>query len=367
MKVESHSLNPNFIGTADPNNNAPNDYSGWQKVVAEYSKPDVRISIWQIINSIGGFFIGLTLIYFSLIYVGYWLSLLLAVPTAGLLMRIFIIQHDCGHGSTFKSRKANDIVGTICGTLTLTPYKYWRRSHAIHHAHHAQLEERGTGDIWTLTIDEYFASGKMKRMAYRIFRNPFFLFIIAPPINFMILWRFTVFESDSMKNQHRLSVWGTNCAIAGWIALGSLMIGFTNTLLVFLPVSAIASCVGVWFFYVQHQYEDTYWENVPEWDYTLAAMQGSSYYELPLVVQWFTGNIGFHHIHHLSPRIPNYKLQACHEENPLFQRVVKLTILSSLESMTLVLWDEEKQRLVTFREALQIQSQVSTSPSTVSA
>lgn len=335
-------------------------FDGWQKVVAKYSQPELSVSIWQIINSFGGLFLGLILSYFALIYVGYWLSLLIAIPTAGLLMRVFIIQHDCGHGSTFKSRRANDIVGTICGTLTLTPYKYWRRSHAIHHAHHAQLDERGTGDIWTLTVNEYFESPKARRIAYRVFRNPIFLFIIAPPINFIVLWRFTIFESEEMKNQHRLSVWGTNAAIAGWVAIGTALIGLQHTLMVFLPVSAIASCVGVWFFYVQHQFEETYWENVPKWDYTLAAMEGSSYYKLPKVIQWFTGNIGFHHIHHLSPRIPNYKLEKCHEENPLFQRVETLTISKSLETIPLALWDEEKDRLVTFKEALQIYTQGAT-------
>jgi len=334
-----------------------NAYNGWQKIVAQYAQPDVRISIWQIINSVGGFFLGLTVMYFSLIHIGYWLALLFSIPTAGLLVRIFIIQHDCGHGSTFKSKRANDIIGTVCGTLTLTPYKYWRKSHAIHHAHHAQLEERGTGDIWTLTIDEYFASSKIKRIAYRAFRHPLFLFVVAPPFNFLIMWRFAILEADSMKNQHRLSVYGTNCAIAGWLAVGTFLIGFYNTLLLFIPVSALASCVGVWLFYVQHQFEDSYWENQPEWDYTLAAMEGSSYYELPVVFQWFTGNIGFHHIHHLSPRIPNYKLQECHEENPLFQNVVKLTLASSLKTISLALWDEKSDRLVTFKEALQIHAQ----------
>lgn len=342
------------VKSQSSNNSA---YKGWQKIVAQYTQPDLKVSIWQIINSVGGFFLGLTVMYFSLIYAGYWLSLLFAIPTAGLLVRIFIIQHDCGHGSTFKSKRANDIIGTICGTLTLTPYKYWRKSHAIHHAHHAQLEERGTGDVWTLTIDEYFASSKITRIAYRVFRHPLFLFVIAPPLNFLILLRFALIESDEMKNQHRLSVYGTNCAIAGWLALGTLIIGFYNTLLLFIPASAIASCVGVWLFYVQHQFEDSYWENQPKWDYTLAAMEGSSYYELPVVIQWFTGNIGFHHIHHLSPRIPNYKLQECHEENPLFQNVVKLTLASSFKTVSLILWDEKSDRLVTFKEALQIHNQ----------
>ncbi|MEM7129221.1 MAG: fatty acid desaturase [Chloroflexota bacterium] len=329
-----------------------NLYAGWQKVVSEYQKPDIRTSIWQVINSYGGYFAGLSLMYFSL-SVGYWLTLLLSIPTAGFLMRIFIIQHDCGHGSFFKSRQANDIVGTICGTLTLIPYRFWRRSHAIHHSNHAELEERGTGDIWTLTIDEYIQSARWKRIAYRVFRNPFFLFIIAPTINFAILSRFT-YGVDWAKRAERISVHGTNLAIAGWLAAAVALIGLSATVGIVLPVVFFASGFGTFLFYVQHQFEETYWEHTPDWDFTLAALEGSSYYELPLVLQWFTGNIGFHHIHHLSPRIPNYKLQRCHEENVLFQQAPKLTLWSSLKTTSLALWDENQERLVSFREALEI-------------
>ncbi len=289
--------------------------------------------------------------------VGYWLTLLLAVPAAGFLVRIFIIQHDCGHGSFFKSRRANDTVGFLASLFTLTPYKFWRKSHAIHHAHHAELEERGIGDVWTLTVDEYMEAGWWMRLVYRVFRNPIFLFGIAPTVNFVILQRFAFGAQENWRNGERASVWQLNAAIVAWIALASLLWGLGTVMLIFLPIIVIAATVGTWLFYVQHQFERTYWEHTPHWDFTLAALQGSSYYQLPRVLQWFTGNIGFHHIHHLSPRIPNYHLQACHESHPLFQRVVHLTLRTSLQTVWLALWDEEGERLVTFREALAAQRQ----------
>jgi omega-6 fatty acid desaturase (delta-12 desaturase) len=285
--------------------------------------------------------------------------LLLAVPAAGFLVRIFIIQHDCGHGSFFKSRRANDITGTICSVFTLVAYKYWRRNHAIHHAHHAELEERGIGDVWTMTVTEYRQASWQKRALYRIFRNPLFLFSIAPTINFVILERVPFWTESGSHNRETASVWWTNAAIAGWIVAASAYLGFATVVMIYLPVIVIAASVGTWLFYVQHQFERTYWEHTPQWDFTLAALQGSSYYQLPGVLQWFTGNIGFHHIHHLSPRIPNYHLQECHEAHPLFQRVTHLTLASSLRTAWLALWDEEQQRLVSFRDALLAQRSVS--------
>jgi acyl-lipid omega-6 desaturase (Delta-12 desaturase) len=325
-------------------------YAGWQKLVAKYQQPDTRQSVWQVINSFGGLFLFWVLMYLGL-QVGYWLTVLLAVPAAGFLVRIFIIQHDCGHGSFFRSRRANDTVGTICGIFTLVPYKYWRKGHAIHHAHHAELEERGTGDIWTLTVAEYAQASWWKRAAYRIFRHPLFLFGIGSTIYFVILERFPLGAQENWRHGERASVWWTNLAIAGWVAAASALIGFGTVMVIVLPVVVLASGVGTWMFYVQHQFERTYWEHTPEWDYTLAAMHGSSYYKLPRLLQWFTGNIGFHHIHHLSPRIPNYRLEQCHTENPTLQRVVQLTLLDSLKTVSLALWDEEQRRLVTFGEA----------------
>jgi len=329
------------------------EYAGWQAIVAKYQQPDLRKSLWQVGNSFGGFFLGWVLMYFSL-SVGYWLTILLAFPTAGFLVRIFIIQHDCGHGSFFKLRRANDTTGIISGILTMVPYKYWRKSHATHHAHHAELEERGIGDIWTMTVDEYHEASWWWRFLYRGFRNPFFLFLIAPTINFVILSRLPLGMPDSWRHGEKASVWWTNLALVGLWAVMSALIGFHNVLLVQAPIIVIASSVGTWLFYVQHQFERTYWEHTPHWDFTLAAMQGSSYMKLPHVLQWFTGNIGFHHIHHLSPRIPNYNLEACHNQNPIFQRVTELTLRSGLKTMSLTLWDEERQRLVTFRDAAQL-------------
>ncbi|MCE7981055.1 MAG: fatty acid desaturase [Caldilinea sp. CFX5] len=327
-------------------------YAGWQAIVAKYQQPNLRKSLWQVGNSFGGFLLGWTLMYFSL-SVGYWLTLLLALPTAGFLVRIFIIQHDCGHGSFFKARQANDSTGMISGILTMVPYRYWRKSHAIHHAHHAELEERGIGDIWTMTVEEYQAASWWTRLVYRGFRNPFFLFLIAPTINFVILSRLTLGAPESWRHGEKASVWWTNLALAGLWAGMSAFVGVGNFLLVHAPIIIIASSIGTWLFYVQHQFERTYWEHTPEWDFTLAAMQGSSYLKLPRILQWFTGNIGFHHIHHLSPRIPNYNLEDCHKENPIFQRVTELNLLSGFKTMSLTLWDEERRRLVTFREAAQ--------------
>jgi omega-6 fatty acid desaturase (delta-12 desaturase) len=332
---------------------SPADYQGWKSIVAKYQSPDVAISIWQLVNSFGGLFLCLVLMYFSL-NVGYWLTLLLAIPAAGFLVRVFIIQHDCGHGSFFKSRKAADAVGTVCGVFTLVAYKYWRKQHAIHHAHHAELEERGIGDVWTMTVDEYLAAPWWKRVGYRVFRNPLFLFGIAPAISFIILERFPLAAKPEWRNGEKASVWWNNLTIALVITVMSLWVGFGTVMAIYLPVILIASSVGTWLFYVQHQYERTYWEHTPEWDFTLAAMHGSSFYRLPKLLQWFTGNIGFHHIHHLSPRIPNYKLEQAHKENALLQRVEQLTLWSSLKTVQLALWDEQQQRLVTFRQAVQM-------------
>jgi acyl-lipid omega-6 desaturase (Delta-12 desaturase) len=338
-------------------NKAP-DYPNWQSLIKRYQQPDLRKSLWQVLNSFGGLLLLVVLMYFSLA-IGYWLTLLLAIPAAGFLVRVFIIQHDCGHASFFKSRRANDFIGTLSSLVTLVPYRFWRKTHAIHHAHHAELEERGIGDIWTMTVDEYFQAPRWKRFVYQAFRNPAFLFIVAPFVNFVIISRFPVGSGGKVRADEVVSVWWTNLALAGVLAIFGLWLGFGKALMIGLPIIVIGGSVGTWLFYVQHQFERTYWEHTPEWDYTLAAMHGSSYYKLPRILQWFTGNIGFHHIHHLSPRIPNYNLQKCHEENPIMQRVVQLTLLSSFKTMLLTLWDEKERRLVTFREALRQQRAIS--------
>lgn len=276
--------------------------------------------------------------------VSYWLTLLLAIPAAGFAIRLFIIFHDAGHGSFFKSKVANDWIGRITGVLLFTPYYSWRHSHAIHHATAGDLDRRGTGDVWTLTVDEFYTLPKWKRLAYRLYRNPFIIFVIGPTIDFVVLQRFI--SEDKRDPRVAASIRNTNFAILGVVIAASLTIGIVPYLLVQLPIIALASSLGVWLFYVQHQYEDVYWERHEQWDFATAALYGSSFYKLPKILQWFSGNIGFHHIHHLSPRIPNYALERCHNENELFQQVEPLTLRTSLKSLRVRLWDEDRHKLI---------------------
>jgi omega-6 fatty acid desaturase (delta-12 desaturase) len=319
----------------------------WKAMVAEYQKPSVWRATWQLVNTLGPYVLLWYLLYLS-VSVSWWLTLPLAVLAGAFLVRIFIIFHDCGHGSYFKSRRANDIVGTITGVLTFTPYYQWRWEHAIHHASAGDLDRRGIGDIWTMTVREYLESSRWKRFAYKLSRNPIVLFGVAPLFLFLVLQRFPAAEADKRE---RHSAYWMNLAIAAMAAAMSWIFGFWDYAILQLTIMTIAGAGGVWMFYVQHQFEDAYWERGERWDYTAAALQGSSFYKLPKVLQWFTGNIGFHHIHHLSPRIPNYNLERCHRASPVFQAVKPLTLVSSFRSVTLHLWDEQRRKLVTFRHA----------------
>jgi omega-6 fatty acid desaturase (delta-12 desaturase) len=258
-------------------------------------------------------------------------------------VRVFIISHDCGHGSFFSSAKANDVLGFITGVLTFTPYYHWRWEHALHHATSGDLDRRGTGDVWTLTVQEYLEASRWKRFAYRLARNPVILFGVAPFFLFLIQQRF---PSAKAAQRERHSVAWTNLAIVGLGAALGWAFGFKAYVLLQLLVIMTAGSAGVWLFYVQHQFEGVYWERSSGWDYSTAALKGSSFYKLPKVLQWFSGNIGFHHIHHLSPRIPNYNLEKCHRAEPLFQTVKPVTLLSSLKSFTFRLWDEQQRKLV---------------------
>ncbi|MDT8341248.1 MAG: fatty acid desaturase [Longimicrobiales bacterium] len=318
-------------------------------LVAPFLGPDTRRSVVQLLTSVIPFVVLWYLAYRAL-DVGYWLTLLLAVPTAGFLMRMFMIQHDCGHGSFFRSRRARDWVGFWIGVLTLIPYQYWRKTHAYHHAHSGDLDFRGFGDVDTLTISEYRALPPLKRLAYRAYRHPLVLFGIGPLIHFVVKHRYP-WDIPRDWTQAWRSVWLTNLALAGLVALMVAGIGWRAFLLVQLPVLAVTTSVGVWLFYVQHQFEDTYWHRHEDWDYFDAALQGSSYLVLPKPLQWITANIGIHHVHHLNARIPNYRLQECMEANPEFQRVTRITIRESWRLTRLALWDEERDRLVSFREA----------------
>jgi omega-6 fatty acid desaturase (delta-12 desaturase) len=277
--------------------------------------------------------------------VSYWLTAGLALVASGFLVRVFILFHDCGHGSFFKSRKANDVLGFFTGVLSFTPYYHWRWEHALHHATAGDLDRRGTGDVWTLTVEEYLKASRWKRFAYRLARNPFVLFVLAPLFLFVVLQRI---PSSKAGRRERNSVCLTNLALMAMaIGLG-LLLGFKTYLLLQGGLVLTAGVAGVWLFYVQHQFEGVYWERGKEWDYATAALQGSSFYKLPKVLQWFSGNIGFHHIHHLSPRIPNYHLERCHRAEPLFQTVKPVTLFASFKSLTFRLWDEQRRRLVSF-------------------
>ena len=318
------------------------DTSTWKKIVARYQKPSVGRGLWQVVNTLVPYAILWYLMYLSLA-VSYWITAPLAILAGGFLVRIFIIFHDCGHGSFFKSRKANDILGFITGVLTFTPYYHWRWDHALHHASSGDLDRRGSGDVWTLTVQEYLEASRWKRFAYRLARNPVVLFVVAPLFLFLVKHRFLYVKASQRE---RDSVYWTNLAILGMAAGLSWFFGIKAYLLLQLVVIGVAGSAGVWLFYVQHQFEGVYWERSEEWDYTTAALKGSSFYKLPKVLQWFSGNIGFHHIHHLSPRIPNYHLEKCHKAEPLFQSVRPITLFSSFKSFTFRLWDEQRRKLV---------------------
>jgi acyl-lipid omega-6 desaturase (Delta-12 desaturase) len=318
--------------------------SRWREIVARYQTPSVKSAVWQLVSSIVPLIATGFLMYWSL-SVSYLLTLALALPAAGFTIRTFIIMHDCGHGSFLPSRTWNDIVGWVTGILTATPYSHWRREHAIHHATSGHLEQRGTGDITTLTVREYLSLKWARRAKYRIYRNPLVLLGFGPTI---LLLKHRWPTRGMAGKREIINVHGTNLALAAMITTLSLLIGFREFMLIWLPIVLLSGTIGVWLFYVQHQFEDAYWRDGEEWDYATAAVAGSSYFRLPKVLQWFTGNIGFHHVHHLSPKIPNYRLERCHRENPTFQKVTTLTLWQSIRTLGLKLWDEESHRMVGF-------------------
>lgn len=322
--------------------------AAWKALVSKYQVSNTRRAIGQVCTSVVPFFVLWYAMYRSL-EVSYALTLLLALPTVGFLIRTFIIQHDCGHGSFTRSKAANDILGSIFGILSFTPYHQWKKHHKIHHATASDLQRRGIGDIWTMTVREYRQQSAWGRLRYRLYRHPIVLFLIGPTIMVAFLQRLPPGGYFKIWNRERASILWTNVALVAIAALLSWAIGFGNFLKVQIPITVLAATFGTWLFYIQHQFEHTYWSTSDDWDYSLAALQGSSYYKLPRVLQWFTGNIGFHHIHHLSHLIPNYNLQRCHDENPQFQRATVLTLWSSLRTIALTLWDEEQQKMVPFR------------------
>ncbi len=312
------------------------------KILSPYQKSDTRHSIVQLANTLIPYVALWYLMYRSLA-VSYWLTLALAVVAGLFLVRIFIFFHDCGHNSFFPDKKMNKRVGFWLGVLVFTPGEHWWHSHAIHHATSGNLDKRGTGDVQTLTQEEYLQARWEKRLGYQFFRNPLVMFVLGPLFMFLIMHRIPLPRYGKKEDQ---SVWLTNLAILGVAVVLSLLMGWQAYLMIQIPVIWIAGGVGIWLFYIQHQFEETYWERDEEWNYVASALLGASFYKLPGILQWFSGNIGYHHIHHLSPRIPNYFLDKAHENSPLIQHwATKINMRESWSAIRLKVWDEPLHRM----------------------
>jgi omega-6 fatty acid desaturase (delta-12 desaturase) len=327
--------------------NAP-DARALTAMLASYREPNCARSVFELVITAAAFVL-IWIVIWAALHNGYWIGLLLVVPGAGFLVRLFMIQHDCGHGSFFRHRVANDWVGRVIGVLTMTPHDYWRRSHAEHHAGSGNLDRRGVGDIDTLTVDEYLARSRLRRLRYRLYRHPLVMFGIGPAYLFLLRHRLPI---GMMRGgwQPWLSTMATNLAIATLIASMIWLVGVGSFLLVQLPIEVLAASIGVWLFYVQHQFEDTYWAADAGWNFHAAALHGSSHYALPGVLRWFSANIGVHHVHHLCSRIPYYRLPEVLRDHPPLAAVGRLTLLQSFRCVGRNLWDERERRLVSFRE-----------------
>jgi omega-6 fatty acid desaturase (delta-12 desaturase) len=313
-----------------------------------YGLPDARRSIVQLAVTAAALLLLWVAMWASLEY-GYWITLLLAVPAAGFLLRLFVIQHDCGHGSLFRSRLANDLTGRVIGVFTLTPYDYWRRTHAAHHATSGNLDRRGIGDITTLTVREYLALSRWRRLGYRLYRHPLVLFGVGPIYLFILKHRLPL-DMPLLRSGVWRNLLATNLGIVGLLTVLAMLIGPLDLLKLHLPIVLLAASAGIWLFHVQHQFEESYWQRDGTWSFYRAALEGSSYYRLPRLLQWLTASIGLHHIHHLCSRIPNYRLQECFDENPELRRARRVTLLGSLRCARLSLWNEETGRMIRFRD-----------------
>lgn len=317
-----------------------------RKFVAPFEKADVKASVRQLVNTIPP-----AILFWFLAYQALDISILLTIAlsavTSGFIIRMFIIFHDCTHGSFFKNKKANAIVGTFTGIMTLFAFEKWKREHSIHHASSGNLDKRGVGDIWVMTIEEYVEASKWERFKYRMYRNPLVMFGLGPIFLILISSRFN--RKDARKKE-RNNTYLTNVCIVVLYALLIWAIGWQSFVIVQGTTMFIAGALGIWLFYIQHTFEDSYFEDESEWDYVKAAIEGSSYYKLPKVLQWVTGNIGFHHVHHLSPRVPNYNLEKAHDSTPPIQMATTVDIKLSLKSLRYKLYDEKNKRFVTFGE-----------------
>jgi omega-6 fatty acid desaturase (delta-12 desaturase) len=318
----------------------------WYRATATYGQSDLRKSLWQIVNTLVpyGVLWALMIQTIQRAY-PYWVTLAFAFLAGGILVRVFILFHDCCHGSFFRSRRANSILGYVTGILTFTDFEDWRHAHNRHHATAGDLDRRGVGDIWTMTAAEYLAASRRKRLAYRIYRNPFVLFGPGSALLFLLLQRF---PRKGAGRRAQRSVLLTNLALLSIVAVATWTIGFQTYLLIQLPIILIGGALGLWLFYVQHQFENVYWGRHETWDPMKVALAGSSYFRLPKILQWFTGNIGLHHAHHVRPSIPNYNLQQCHDEISTLQTVQAITLKSSIRLLWLGLYDERSKKLVGF-------------------
>ena len=320
----------------------------WVAGLKKYEKPSWRKATWQLINTLIPYFGLLVLMYLTMKWrLPYAVTLLLAIPASALLVRIFIFFHDCTHGSFVANQAARDMIGRILGLLVFTPYADWRHAHGVHHSTSGNLDRRGVGDVWTMTAEEYSASSPLRRLGYRLFRNPFVMFGIGPIYTFVIGHRFPPRGSN---RKQLTSVLLVDVVLAVILVTAALTIGLRTYLLIQMPIMFIGGAGGVWLFYVQHQFDPSYWARTEDWGSMEAALQGASYYKLPPLLQWISGNIGLHHIHHLRPRIPNYNLQQCLNETPELQLRDPLLLGRSLRSVHLKLWDEKQKLLLTFRQ-----------------
>jgi len=320
----------------------------WYPALATYETPNYYHAIRQLCNTFTPLLAVLALMFFLVKHeYPYWITLTLSVLGAGLLIRSFIFLHDCSHGSFFPSPRANAILGFIVGVLTMTPYEEWRWTHLKHHGSFANLDRRGIGDIQLMTVEEYLATPRLQQFVYRMYRHPLVLFGLGSTVLFAVIYRFTI---RGTTPRERRSVWLTNGAILAMGALASLFVGLRAFLLVMTPVWCIAWAIGVLLFYLQHQFPGVYWARQDQWDFFRAALEGSSYCRLPTVLQWFTGNIGLHHLHHLRPRIPNYHLQQAYNETPAIHGIQPLSLRGTLRALRMNLYDELRQQLVSFHD-----------------
>ena len=317
--------------------------------LAPFQAPSLRRSLFQFVSTLLAY-LAVNAAMYALAPVSAWLAIALALPAGGLIVRLFIVQHDCGHGSFFRSRALNDLLGRFCSVFTFTPYAFWRRQHANHHASFNNLDRRDTGiDLYSTcaTLKEYQALPRGRRLLYRAVRHPAVTQILLPPLVFLLLYR-VPFDAPKTWLRERRSVLMTDVALAAVLAALGWLFGFGTVALVQIPIVAVAAIVGVWLFSVQHRFEDALWERQESWNHVQASLEGSSYLKLPRVLQWFTGNIGFHHVHHLSARVPNYRLQECHEARRELHTVTMLTFWQALCAPYFALWDEDRRRMVPF-------------------